>query len=297
MWPMSWLKGLDAAVRFDEPLSRHTTLQIGGPADIWLEPCYQRALCAVMANCRQEKIPYLVIGRGSNILFSDEGFRGAVIALGQGPFSRIAVDGTRVTCGAGAAVNSLLRETWTSGLSGLEFLAGIPASIGGAVIMNAGNRQESIGSLVKGAVVIDHEAGVRQMDARELYFSYRSSNLAGYVVAEVCLELTGSAPQKIKERIAGYLQRKRETQDLPAKSAGCIFKNPTHCLPAGAMIDACGLKGRRSGGAEISAKHANFIINRHNARASDVLRLIELIQREVARKFNVRLETEIEIIR
>lgn len=296
MWPTSWLKGLDAGVRFDEPLSRHTTLQIGGPADVWLKPRHQQSLCAVISHCRQKKIPYLVIGRGSNILFSDEGFRGAVIALGQGPFSRIAVDGTRVTCGAGAAVNSLLRETWANGLSGLEFLAGIPASIGGAVVMNAGNRQESVGCLVKGAAVIDHEAGVRQLGARDLYFSYRSSNLAGYVVAEVCLELTGSAPEKIRERITGYLRRKRETQDLPAKSAGCVFKNPAQGLSAGAMIDACGLKGRRCGGAEISAKHANFIINRDNARASDVLRLIELIQREVEQRFNVRLETEIKVI-
>lgn len=296
MWPMSWLKELEVAVRFDELLSRHTTFQIGGPADIWLEPLNICALRGAILNCRQKKIPYIVIGRGSNILFSDEGFRGAVIYLGSRAFTRIQIENSCVSCGAGAVLNNLIGETQSKGLSGLEFLAGIPASIGGAVIMNAGNQQECIGVLVKRVTVVDNEAQIKELDVPQLCFSYRSSNLAGYVVVGICLELAKSAPEKIKENISGYLQRKKKTQDLLARSAGCIFKNPAHCLSAGAMIDACGLKGRRCGGAEVSTKHGNFIINRNNAKASDILHLINLIQEEIINKFSVWLEPEITII-
>ncbi len=292
-----WLKNLKGRVRFKEPLGAHTTLRIGGPADVWVEPADFQELSKIIRRCAKEQIPHLVIGKGSNILFSDKGFKGAVICLNSPFFAKIEFKGNCVSCGAGSPLNKLIREAQKRGLGGLEFLAGIPASVAGALAMNAGNRQKGIGSLVKSVTVMDRQGKTRTLRSRQLSFGYRKSNLNRYIVLEAMLKLVKRSPKKVKENIAKFLQQKRKTQDLSSKSAGCIFRNPHHRLAAGEMIEACGLKRRRKGGAEISGRHANYIINRNCAKAKDILYLIDLVQRQVQKKFGVLLEPEIKIVK
>ncbi len=304
---MHWLKDLKVRIRFKEPLNIHTTLHIGGPADVWVEPGDFEELREVVCRCIKKQLPYLVIGRGSNILVSDDGFRGVVICLSSPAFSAMAVKGSRLICGAGLTFNKLIRQAQKRGLGGLEFLAGIPASVAGAVVMNAGNRNMAIGSLVESVTAMDRKGKLRLLKKNQLKFGYRRSNLNGYIVLKAELGLVKRSPKKINQNIAANLAQKRRTQDLTSKSAGCIFKDPPHPrlprdmhggqdLSAGEMIEACGLKRRRRGGAEISPKHANYIINRNGAKARDVLYLMDLAQRQVKKKFGVQLEPEIKII-
>ena len=284
-------------VRFKEPLGGHTTLRIGGPADVWAEPNNAAKLREIVCRCFKERIPYLVIGRGSNILFSDKGFKGVVVCLNSAAFTKMEVREKRVFCGAGLSLNTLLKAAQKKGLGGLEFLAGIPASVGGALVMNAGIRQKAIGSLLEAVTVMDKQGKMRVLKNRWLKFAYRQSSLNRYIVLKAQLLLIKRNPEKIKENIAMFLQQRRKTQDLTSKSAGCIFKNSRHLLSAGQMIEACGLKRRRKGGAEISAKHANYFINRNGATAKDILYLMRLAQEKVQKKFGVDLEPEIKIVK
>ncbi|MBL7084849.1 MAG: UDP-N-acetylmuramate dehydrogenase [Candidatus Omnitrophica bacterium] len=294
---MPWLKELKGQIHFKEPLNIHTTLGVGGAAGVWVEPRDCQELKKVICHCLNERIPYVVIGKGSNILFSDRGFKGIVVCLNSPQFTKMEVKRNCVSSGAGLSLNTLIRETQKRGLAGLEFLAGIPASIAGALVMNAGNRQKGIGSLAKSVTVMDKQGRVRILKSKQLRFGYRQSNLNRYIVLEAVLKLVKGSPKTIKENITRALTRKRKTQDLSFKSAGCIFRNPRYDLTAGEMIEACGLKGRREGGAEISGKHANYIVNRNGAKAKDILYLIKLAQEEVKKKFDVLLEPEIKIIK
>ncbi len=294
---MNWLRKLKAQVRFKEPLSKHTTLKVGGPADAWVRPVNFKLLQEITTTCLKKKIPYLVIGKGSNILFSDQGFRGVVISLDSPFFSGVHVRGEAVSCGAATPLAMLMRQMQENSLGGLEFLAGVPATLAGAIIMNAGAHNEAIGSLVQSVTVMDKKGKKQILPKRKLKFDYRKSNLKKYIVLEMTLKLNKRNPKKIKENTHVHLTQKRKTQDLNARSAGCIFRNPETGLSAGAMIEACGLKGAESGGAQISVKHANYIINRNKAAASDVLYLIKLAQRKVKQKFRINLKPEIEIVK
>lgn len=294
---MRWLKSLKAQVRFKEPLSAHTTLGIGGPAEVWVQPQSPAELIKLICHAGKERIPYVVIGRGSNILFSDRGFNGIVISLQAASFAQLKARRTRISCGAGVPLPKLLRETQKRGLTGLEFLAGIPASVGGALVMNAGNRQKGIGNFIERATVMDGRGQIHVLNKSRLRFGYRQSNLDRYIVLEAQLKLAKGSPARIKQDIRTNLSRKKKTQVLSLRSAGCVFKNPAHRLSAGQMLEACGLKGVRRGGAEVSRKHANYIINRHHAKASDVLKLMALAKQQVRKKFGVHLEPEIKIIR
>jgi UDP-N-acetylmuramate dehydrogenase len=283
-------------IYFEEPLNTHTTLGVGGPAQMWVQPNNTQQLEKLICYFANSQMLYLVIGRGSNILFSDQGFKGAVICLNAPAFTKMEVKKNLVSVGAGLSLNKLIRQLQKMGLSGLEFLAGIPASVGGALVMNAGNYSNNIGNFVISVTVMDKRGKIHNIKTERLRFGYRQSNLNQYIILEALLKLTKRSPQLIRNDIIVYLKQKRKTQDLKAKSAGCIFKNPQHYLTAGEMIDYCGLKGKRRGGAEISVRHANYIINRNGARANDVLYLIDLVQREVQSKFGVNLEPEIKII-
>ncbi len=293
---MPWLKSLKANVRFKEPLSAHTSLSVGGPADIWAQPENYSELKKIVCFCLKQQKPYIVVGKGANILASDRGFRGVALYLNAPAFTKMEIKETCIRCGAGLPLAKLLRETEKRGLTGLEFLAGIPATVAGAVVMNAGTRTNGLGNFVKGVTVMDKKGKLRRFKKRQLKFAYRQSNLNNYIVLEVELALTRKNAREVKQNIAAQLAQKRKTQDLRAKSAGCIFKNPQHPLTAGEMIEACGLKQRRKGGAEISPRHANYIINRNRAKARDILYLIHLAQREVKKKFGVLLEPEIRIL-
>lgn len=294
--PVIWLKKLKVQVKFKEPLSEHTTFGIGGPADALVRPANFKLLQEVIISCLKEKIPYLVIGKGSNFLFSDRGFKGVVISLDANAFNKIRIKGKEVFCGAGVFLSRLISQTQKKGLSGLEFLAAIPATCAGALIMNAGNRKKAIGKVVQSVTVMDKKGKQHLLSKKKLKFSYRRSSLDKYVVLEVVLKLTKSTPAKVKENIAAHLNQKIKTQDLSTRNAGCVFMNPNNGLSAGKMIESCGLKGRRFGGAEISRKHANYIINCNKAKAKDVIYLLKLAQREVKNKFRVNLKPEIKII-
>lgn len=294
---MHWLKNLKVHTRFKEPLNAHTTFHIGGPADVWVKPNDLADLREIIYHCAVKKLPYFVIGNGSNILASDKGFKGLVVCLNTPAFTKMEVKGTELTCGPGLPLKKIIKEAQNRGLAGLEFLAGIPATVAGALVMNAGKRQKGIGRFVESVTVMDRKGKVRQLRRKQIKFNYRQSNLNRYIVLEAVFKLKKASPKKVKESIAAELAQKRKTQDLTAKSAGCIFKNPRHRLTAGEMIEACGLKRRRHGGAEISAKHANYIINRNGATACDVLYLMRLAQREVKKEFGVSLEPEIKILK
>lgn len=298
---MSWLKRLKGRLRFKEPLSRHTTLRVGGPADVWLEPADFRELQTVVCRSSAEGIPSIVVGGGSNILFSDAGFRGIAIRLNSCQFTKIEAQGNQVCLGAGLGLNRLLPKMRSLGLGGLEFLAGIPATLGGALVMNAGGSSSAkgIGSLVENVTVLDKGGRIKRLsqDKRELHFGYRQSNLNRYIVLQAQLRLTRRHPQAIKAEMRRFLEKKRATQDLGSKSAGCIFNNPAHPLTAAELIAACGLKNRRRGGARICGRHANYIINHNGAKAQDILDLIKLVQTEVSKRFGLHLEPEIRIVR
>ncbi|MCQ9208282.1 MAG: UDP-N-acetylmuramate dehydrogenase [Omnitrophica bacterium] len=293
---MPWLNDLKVRIRFREPLSAHTTLRIGGPADAWVEPESLEELKEIICRLNKERRPYFVIGKGSNILAGDKGFRGGVICLNSPAFTKIEAKGTSIVIGGGLALSSLIRQAAEWGLGGLEFLAGIPASVGGALITNAGTPEQGIGGLVKSVTVMDKAGKVYTLGKKELKFSYRKSNLNRYIVLGSVLQLIKRRPRQIENNIAKNLFQKRRTQDLDSKSAGCIFKNPRHRLSAGRLIELCGLKGRRCGGAEVSMKHGNYIINRSGAKAKDILYLMDLAQREVKKSFGVDLKPEIKII-
>ncbi|MBN3039285.1 MAG: UDP-N-acetylmuramate dehydrogenase [Candidatus Omnitrophica bacterium] len=294
---MYWPKRLKKRLRFREPLARHTTLNVGGPAAVWIEPHDVEELGLTLSHCVKNRLPYMIIGKGSNLLVGDQGFKGAMLSLNAGIFAKMEFRGNHIRCGAGVALSRLLRECQRRGLGGLEFLAGVPATVAGALIMNAGSKDKYIGRYVESVTVMDEKERVRTLNKDRLKFGYRRSNLSKFVVLEATLKLIKKDPQKIKKESLYFLERKKKTQDLSFRSAGCIFKNPQHRLSAAAMIDACGLKSRRRGGAEISTKHANYIINRSGATAEDLLYLIKLAQKQVKNKFGVKLEPEVKIVR
>ncbi|RMG35330.1 MAG: UDP-N-acetylmuramate dehydrogenase [Planctomycetota bacterium] len=281
-------------VRPDEPLAPHTWLKVGGPAQYFVEPTSEAQLAAVLRHCRDEDIPVRVLGGGSNVLVRDEGVGGAVIHLVGEAFQSIRIEQNRVVAGAGALLSHVISETVRAGLAGLETLVGIPGTVGGAVKGNAGGRAGEIGQFVRRVVVLDRggERFVREGD--ELTFGYRTSSIAEPVILEVELELQPGDPDQITQRMRKLWIQKRATQPLAHQSAGCIFKNPRG-MSAGDLIERAGLKGTRIGKAEISDRHANFIVTEPGATSADVLRLIELARSTVAEQFGVELELEIQI--
>ena len=294
---MYWPKKLKSHLRFKEPLNIHTTLGVGGRADVWAEPENVDELATLLRHCRDLNAPYIIIGRGSNLLFSESGFKGVVFSLASGYFSKCQVSENTIRCGAGVPLQKVLRMALREGLKGLEFLAGIPASVGGAVVMNAGSKEKAIGQFIESVSVMDKDAKVLKIGRKKLSFGYRNSNLKKYLVLDVELKLEKSTPETIRKNIDSCIKRKRLTQDTTSKSAGCIFKNPHHVLSAASMIEACGLKNTTRGGAQISSKHANYIINRNGATADDILHLIKVAKSEVKKKFGVTLSPEIKIIK
>jgi UDP-N-acetylmuramate dehydrogenase len=239
-----------------------------------------------------------ILGRGSNIVASDAGLKAAVIRLDAAAFKKISSDGVSVHAGAGGSLAALVRYCAVRGLSGLEFLVGIPGTIGGALVMNAGitanGRSFSIGDFVESVTVMDYNSTVTVLGRKSLKFGYRSSNLISKCVLAVRFRLQKKDKASIRQAMAAYAARRRKTQDRQYPNAGCIFKNP-RAASAGQLIDGCGLKGRRRGGSQVSRTHANFIINVQHAKACDVLRLMRVVQKEVKSKYRILLEPEIKI--
>ncbi len=289
-------------IRVGETLSGHTSFRIGGPTDIWIEPNDTEDLKKILMFAKAHKIPVFVIGNGSNILVNDSGFRGISVYLGAPSFQHIKINDNIVRVGAGFSLSRLVRKACEKGLGGVESLIGIPGTVGGAIYMNAGGSTnpiyKNIGELVMRLKVMDYKGRIKNLKKKDLVFNYRSSNLAPYIILEAGLKLAKSNPRALTSSISQFMKIKREKQpSFDEPSAGCIFKNPPNSqFTCGQMIDMLGLKGKRIGGAEISKKHANFIINKNGATAKDVLALIKLIEKRVKESYGISLELEIKVI-
>ncbi len=286
------------SVRTGYLMSRLTSFRVGGPCDCLVQPQNLQELEQAVEICRSRNILFKVVGRCTNLLVKDGGIRGVVIHIGD-PFDAWKTEGeSDETVKAGAAIYlpRLCREVADVGLSGLEFASGIPGSLGGGLAMNAGAYGKSLGGLVKTVTYLDPEGGVKEIPSRELKFSYRWSSLRerGGVIAEARLQLERGNPGEIHNRIEEILKLRRSKQPtLP--SAGSVFKNPPD-RPAGRLIEEAGCKGMQVGGAMVSQKHANFIVNTGSAKAADILELISRVRQKVEEKTGVVLEQEVEII-
>jgi len=248
----------------------------------------------VLKSCHAQQIPVRVLGSGSNLLVRDEGVSGAVLRLESPRFSDIKVADRMVRAGAGALLSHVVTETVRAGLAGLENLAGIPGTIGGAVLGNAGGRYGDLGQCIRSVTVVNYQGDRQNRRLDELSFAYRQSNVDDAVVLDVELELRPDDPEEIAKRLRKIWVLKKSSQPLGSQSAGCIFKNPRG-LSAGSLIEQAGLKGTKIGGAEISDRHANFIVTQEGATSVEVMRLIDLIRSKVTEQFGVHLESEIKI--
>lgn len=284
-----------SVVRADEPLARRTTLRVGGPADVYVEPASEEDLSRLLGLAAERGLPWVLLGRGSNLLIRDGGIRGLVICLAQPGFSRIELAGERLRCGAGARLKSIVAEARRHHLGGLEFLEGIPGSLGGAMRMNAGAMGSWLFDVTESVRFMDRSGRAHERGAGEVQSGYRGCPFFQvHIALGAVLRGQAAAPEVIAERLAGFSRRRWESQPA-APSAGCIFKNPA-TIPAGKLIDELGLKGTRVGGAVVSDVHGNFIVNEGQATAADVLNLIELIRSRARAARGIELETEVEIL-
>lgn len=286
--------GLEKIVKVDEPLAPRTWLQIGGPARYFIEPESVEQLAEVARRCRQNDIPMYVLGSGANLLIDDAGVKGAVIHLGGGEFVRSTFTATGVTAAAGADMGKLVLRCVREGMGGLEGLTGIPGSVGGCVRMNAGGAFGDIASAVESVDVMTADGDVYRRHRDDLAFAYRSTNINAKFILGAEFRLAEDDPHRILREVKQIWIYKKNTQPLAHRNAGCVFKNPRG-LSAGALIDRADLKATRVGGAHVSQKHANFILADKGARASDVLKLIDIIRETVYKKAEVYLELELEV--
>jgi UDP-N-acetylenolpyruvoylglucosamine reductase len=285
----------ETLVHADEPLARRTTLRVGGPADLYVEPAAEEDLSAVLKFCARRRLPFFVLGRGSNLLVRDGGFRGVVICLAHPRFHRIEMAGGMLRCGAGARLKTVAIEAKHHGLGGFEFLEGIPGSVGGALRMNAGAMGDAIFNLVESVRLVDSTGLARECSPTELKIEYRGCpTLRTRIAIEAVLKGRVESLDAIEQRMKAFSQKRWSSQPA-APSAGCIFKNPP-AIPAGKLIDELGLKGCRVGGAVVSAEHGNFIINEGAATARDVLELARLIQQRARQERGIELRMEVEIV-
>lgn len=294
---MSWYSGLRAKILFDEPLSRHTSLRVGPKAGLWIEPYDIDSLRSLLKAARAKKKDYLVIGLGSKLLIKKKKLPLA-IHLGSHNFTKAVVRGNDIIVGAGAPLGRLIKAAYDNGLGGLEFLNGIPASVGGAIMLNAGvswPQRIEIGTFIHQLEVMDKYGRIRIINKKDLEFGYRYSNLRQYIILSARFRLFKKRKENIKVKMRRFRDYRMKTQELGVPSAGCVFKN-SEGLSSGSLIDQCGLKGSRIGGAVISNKHANFIINRGKASAKDILALMRMVKREVQKRFKINLKPEIELI-
>jgi len=291
---MTWYNEFADRLERDVPLAPLTWFRLGGCAEYLFRPRDVAELAAIAARARGEEVPFRVLGAGANVLISDDGFDGVVVRLDQPAFGEVRRCDTVLTVGAGVNLMPFSRACAEDGLSGLECMAGIPATLGGAVRMNAGGKFGDISQVVRSLDILASDGSIETWNHERIGFGYRRSNLAERIVLSVTLELTKGDPVRVRHEYDECFDYKRRSQPMADRSAGCIFKNPPG-QSAGALIDRAGLKGTSVGGARVSDRHANFIVTQRGATATDVLRLIDVIKERVARMFNTELETEIEV--
>ncbi len=287
-------KELNMPVKYNQPMSDYTSWKVGGPAECFLTPSNTDELAKILKYSCKHNMPTFIFGNGTNLLVLDSGIRGMVVNIGNS-FSYIEASANKIKAGSGTSMTRLARYTAEKGLAGLEFAAGIPGSLGGAVIMNAGAFGGHIGERVSYVKLIDTKGEEKVISKDDLVFGYRSSNLEGSgVIVEIGLNLSHDDPLKINNLVEHFLEeRKKRHPGLP--SAGSVFRNLPE-LPAGRIIENAGCKGMRIGGAEVSTHHANFIVNTGNATAADILKLIKSVQHIVKDKFDLLLIPEVRIV-
>ena len=289
---------LDQNVQYECPMNRYTTFRVGGPAEALCMIRELDELKRTVAYLDGEKIPYLVVGRGSNLLVKDEGFRGVAVMLRE-DLARVETNGKNdhvILAGGGSSLFELIEYCKSKGLAGLEFLAGIPGTIGGAVAMNAGAWGSEIGPLVQEVQMVTPEGGVSSLEQSGLEFTYRALLFPkGAVIVKVKFELNPKSPEAVVAKVTDYIKKRQESQPSGYPSGGSVFKNPLNDF-AGRLIERAGLKGKKIGGAMISPEHANFIVNTGGASASDILALMDLARIKVREQTGIELESEIRVV-
>jgi UDP-N-acetylmuramate dehydrogenase len=284
-----------AIVTANEPLAPHIWFRVGGPAAYLARPESLDQLLSLLRRCRAEEVPFKILSGGSNVLVRDEGVEALVIQLESPAFSDVSIRGQVVEAGAAVPLTALISQSARAGLAGLEVLTGIPGTVGGALRGNAGDRHGSIGQFVHKATVIDAADEVQVRDRDDLSFAHRESNLDEPVILSAQFELDREDPEAVVRRMRRIWIVKKENQPYGHQSSGCIFKNPSPDLLAGTLIEQAGLKGARHGGAEVSDRHANYIVAQPGATASDVLKLIDQIRQRVWQQFGYDLELQLQI--
>src|SRR3954453_3986825 len=287
-------EGLDEAVEENVPLKPYTWYKIGGPARYFVRPRSVDELQLAAKRCVENDIPIYVLGLGANLLVGDQGVNGAVFRFDADHWRRVTYNKTVCAAGAGVDMQKLVLRTCPQGLAGLECLAGFPGTIGGGVRMNAGGKFGDIGAVITKVQVMSEDGTLFERTKDDLVFEYRSTNIAARFILGATMELDEENPDEIMKRTREIWMYKRNTQPLNTKNCGCMFKNPRG-LSAGALIDQAGLKGMRVGGAEVSEKHANFIIAHPGCLANDVLKLVKIIREKVYDKNEIHLETEVQM--
>lgn len=285
--------GLRGSVSFQAPLREYTSFKIGGPADVVVEPADIEDVCLVVQQARARKIPLFVVG-GTNLLIRDGGIRGIVVSLVR--LRTIKEEpGDVLYAEGGVGMPTLIGYAIRHSLAGLEWAAGIPGTVAGCVVMNAGTKLGEMKDAVKAVRMVNLKGQIVDLEADQIPFEYRRALLPRGIVVGVWLQLKRGVRSEIEKVVKDYLHYRRDTQPLAMPSAGCVFKNPPNDS-AGRLIEVVGLKGARVGDAEVSTKHANFMVNRGQARAADVIALIGKVRRAIRRRAGVRLDLELKIV-
>lgn len=285
--------GLKGTVRFNAPLKEYTSFRIGGPADVLVEPADVENLIRLVRQARAQKLPIFVLG-GTNLLVRDKGIRGVVASLEKLRTIRVE-PGSVLYAEGGVGMPTLIGYAIRRSLAGLEWAAGIPGTVAGCVVMNAGTRLGEMKDSVKAVRIVTPTGALIDCPAHEIEFSYRRAKIPAGIVVGAWLQLKPGVRSDLEKVVKDYLRYRRDTQPLTLPSAGCVFKNPPNDS-AGRVVEAVGLKGVRIGDAEVSDKHANFIVNRGGASAKDVLTLIKKVKGQVFRKTGVKLELELKLV-
>ena len=286
----------EAKVLVNEPMASHTTFRIGGPADYFVMPETVEELREVLTLCKEENVPYFILGNGSNLLVGDKGFRGVVIQLYKN-FDGLEIEGTKVTAKSGAMLIRVAKEAGKAGLTGLEFASGIPGTIGGAMVMNAGAYGGEMKDVVRAVTVLTKDGEIKTLTGEEMNFRYRGSVVEdeGHIVLEAVMELTEGNLDEIQARMDELSVQRRTKQPIEYPSAGSTFKRPEGYF-AGKLIQDADLRGYQVGGAQVSEKHCGFVINAGGATAADVMQLMKDVSEKVNEQFGVTLEPEVKRI-
>ena len=288
-------QGLAGEFLFNEPLSGHTSFRIGGPASLLAIPYGEQSLAELLVRIKRQKLIYYILGNGSNLLAQDRGFKGVVIKITKG-FKKISRDKNRLTVDSGYSLPALVDYCAKEGLAGLEWAVGIPGSLGGALVMNAGAYGGQMADSVKKVWGFTPDGKKLKLSPKQINFAYRQAHYPkGFVITGAELELKPGRRSTIEKAMRLYFSKRKKNQPLSLPSAGCIFKNPQGDS-AKRLIAVAGMKGQKLGGAAVSVKHANFIVNQGGATAAEVLALIKTIQQQAYQKLGIRLVPEVKIL-